>query len=89
MTGERTGELYQIGDRMMIEVKKVNLDDRKIDFSCIKHEMQGRKEAIMSAKPKRKTAKTNQAAKKYKHQVSKKQERRAKRRKSSKVSRKR
>lgn len=65
MTGERTGEVYQIGDRMVIEVKQVSLDSRKIDFTCIEHEMQGRKDAILSARPKRKTGKTDKAVKKH------------------------
>ena len=64
MTGEKTGEIYQIGDKMIIEVKQVSLDDRKIDFSCIKHEMQGRKDAIVSARPGRKSKESRRSRKK-------------------------
>lgn len=32
LTGERTGIVYRLGDRLRIKVAKVNLDDRKIDF---------------------------------------------------------
>lgn len=31
--GERTGKFYRLGDRLAVQVAKVNLDDRKIDFS--------------------------------------------------------
>ncbi len=64
LTGERTGELYQIGDAMVIEVKQVSLDDRKIDFNAVEHHMMGRKDAFISAKPKRKTRKTSKAVQK-------------------------
>ncbi len=32
LTGERTGMVYRLGDRVRIKVAAVNLDDRKIDF---------------------------------------------------------
>jgi len=32
LTGERTGTVYRLGDRVRIQVAQVNLDDRKIDF---------------------------------------------------------
>jgi ribonuclease R len=30
--GERSGNVYRLGDRLRIQVAAVNLDDRKIDF---------------------------------------------------------
>ena len=35
LTGERTGERYQLGDALVVEVAAVNLEDRKIDFRLI------------------------------------------------------
>lgn len=32
LTGERTGRVYRLGDRLRVKVAAVNLDDRKIDF---------------------------------------------------------
>ncbi len=32
LNGERTGEVYRLGDSLRIQVAAVNLDDRKIDF---------------------------------------------------------
>ncbi len=32
LTGERTGTVYRLGDRLRVQVAAVNLDDRKIDF---------------------------------------------------------
>jgi len=33
MLGERTGKLYRLGDRVTVQVSRVSLDDRKIEFS--------------------------------------------------------
>jgi ribonuclease R len=33
MQGERSGKMYRLGDRVVVQVAKVNLDDRKIEFS--------------------------------------------------------
>jgi len=32
LTGERTGQVYRLGDRVRVRVAAVNLDERKIDF---------------------------------------------------------
>jgi ribonuclease R len=32
LTGERTGTVYRLGDRVRVRVAAVNLDERKIDF---------------------------------------------------------
>jgi ribonuclease R len=32
LTGERSGQVYRLGDQVEIKVAAVNLDDRKIDF---------------------------------------------------------
>ena len=84
LTGEKTGELYQIGDPMIIEVKQVSLDDRKIDFNAIEHRMTGRKDAVVSAKPRRKTRKTKKAVVKNRSETRKNSSKRKKQRKSRK-----
>ena len=33
LTGERSGRVYRLGDRIRVKVAAVNLDDRKIDFA--------------------------------------------------------
>lgn len=33
MLGERSGKTYRLGDRVAVQVAKVNLDERKVDFS--------------------------------------------------------
>ena len=84
--GEKRGELYQIGDPVVIEVKHVSLDERKIDFDVIEHTMTGRKDAIMKLRPKRKSGKTKKAV--DKQRVSKKsKQRRGKPSRSAKASR--
>jgi ribonuclease R len=32
LTGERTGRVYRLGDRLRVQLSAVNLDERKIDF---------------------------------------------------------
>jgi ribonuclease R len=32
LTGERTGTVYRLGDRLHVKLAAVNLDERKIDF---------------------------------------------------------
>jgi ribonuclease R len=41
LTGERTGQVYRLGDRLRVKVAAVNLDDRKIDFVLAKSAEQG------------------------------------------------
>jgi len=51
LTGERTGIVHRLGDRVRIQVAAVNLDERKIDFVLAKRAQPGRGEA--PAKPRR------------------------------------
>ncbi len=43
LTGERSGNVLRMGDKVRIKVVEINLDERKIDFECIHHKMSGRK----------------------------------------------
>ncbi|MEA3639559.1 MAG: ribonuclease R [Lamprobacter sp.] len=47
LTGERTGQVYRLGDRLRVKVAAVNLEDRKIDFVLAK--------PIVEAAPKRRS----------------------------------
>ena len=37
LVGERTGQVYRLGDPMVVQVAAVNLDERKIDFAEVSH----------------------------------------------------
>ena len=37
LVGERTGQVYRLGDSMVVQVAAVNLDERKIDFAEVSH----------------------------------------------------
>ena len=43
LIGERTGKTYRLGDQVTIQVKRVNLDDRKIDFVLKESQKQGKR----------------------------------------------
>jgi ribonuclease R len=65
LTGERTGQVYRLGDRLRVQVAAVNLDERKIDFVLAKPAQEsatqagkpaGRKRSRSSSRRKRKAA---------------------------------
>jgi ribonuclease R len=62
LTGERTGQVYRLGDRLRVQVAAVNLDERKIDFVLATPAKQagkagaGKKRSRTSARRKRKAA---------------------------------
>lgn len=41
LTGERTGKVYRLTDRVVIRVARVDIDERKIDFDLVAHQSQG------------------------------------------------
>jgi ribonuclease R len=45
LTGERTGQVYRLGDRLRVQVAAVNLDERKIDFVLAQPAQQSTKPA--------------------------------------------
>ncbi len=55
LTGERSGQVYRLGDQVRIKVAAVNLDDRKIDFVLAQTgiESGGPKRSRKSSKPAR------------------------------------
>jgi len=63
LTGERTGQVYRLGDRLRVQLAAVNLDERKIDFVLATPAKQdagksgaGKKRSRSSARRKRKPA---------------------------------
>ena len=44
LTGESSGQMYRLGDRVEVRVEAVNMDERKIDFSLISSERAPRNE---------------------------------------------
>jgi ribonuclease R len=43
LTGERSGQVFQLGDRVRVRISRVSLDERKIDFEVLQSENSGRK----------------------------------------------
>lgn len=42
LTGERTGKVYRLTDRVVVRVARVDVDERKIDFDLVAHQAHGR-----------------------------------------------
>lgn len=42
LTGERTGKVYRLTDRVVVRVARVDVDERKIDFDLVAHQPHGR-----------------------------------------------
>ena len=43
LVGERTGQVFRLGDHIVVSVAKVNLEDKKIDFDLVSAERKPRK----------------------------------------------
>ncbi len=48
LSGERSGQILRMGDTVRIKVVEVSLDERKIDFELISHEMSGGKQRTIT-----------------------------------------
>ena len=74
LVGERTGQVFRLGDHIVVSVAKVNLEDKKIDFDLVSAQRTPRKTA--SRKKKEELAKeaddTESTDKKAKKESSKK-----------------
>ncbi|VAW58463.1 3'-to-5' exoribonuclease RNase R [hydrothermal vent metagenome] len=46
--GERTGQVFQLGDAVTINVAGVNMDERKIDFELLSHDENRKPENVIS-----------------------------------------
>ena len=53
LTGERTGQVYRLGDRLRVKVAAVNLDERKIDFVLAEQKPQKQASAKKRSRPRR------------------------------------
>ena len=51
LTGERTGMVYRLGDRLHVQVAAVNLDERKIDFVLTKQAERGGEKPAGNKRP--------------------------------------
>jgi ribonuclease R len=52
LVGERTGQVFRLGDHLVVSVAKVNLEDKKIDFDLVSAERTPRKTAARKKKEK-------------------------------------
>lgn len=50
LVGERTGQVFRLGDHLVVSVAKVNLEDKKIDFDLVAAERTPRKTAAKKKK---------------------------------------
>ncbi|MFK5915493.1 MAG: S1 RNA-binding domain-containing protein, partial [Woeseiaceae bacterium] len=50
LVGERTGQVFRLGDHIIVSVSKVNLEDKKIDFDLVSAERTPRKTASRNKK---------------------------------------
>lgn len=66
LKGERTGKLYQIGDRLRVQIAQVNLDDRKVDLRFIGSEEGEQESQTKASASEGKAAEEKAAAKKRK-----------------------
>lgn len=71
LVGERTGQVFRLGDHLVVSVTKVNLEDKKIDFDLVSAERTPRKTAAKNKKTAKSEEETS-AAKKSKKKSSKK-----------------
>ncbi|MGB0713195.1 MAG: ribonuclease R [Gammaproteobacteria bacterium] len=51
MTGERSGQVYRLGDRVKVQVTRVDLDQRKIDFAMLGPLNPGPKKKAVAPRP--------------------------------------
>lgn len=54
LTGERTGTRYGLGDKVMVQVAKIDLDERKVDLSLVSAEPRSKAKRRLKAKDLRK-----------------------------------
>jgi len=62
LVGERTGRVFRLGDTVSIQVVRVDLDERKIDFSLRGHKSVEISKSVEHKKRKKKKAKTSSAS---------------------------
>jgi ribonuclease R len=85
LTGERTGKVIRLGDAMRIQVAKVNLDDRKIDFvpaAAESSEAKAGQQKPQRARPARQTKQKAKAKQEEKKTTKSSRSRRSRRRKA-------
>jgi ribonuclease R len=83
LVGEKTGRIYQLGDLVTVQVARVDMEERKIDFDLISSSASKYTNSADTAerKPGKKTRSTKGAAKKTKHSKSKPKKKTSRRKK--------
>ncbi len=64
LVGERTGQVFRLGDHLVVSVAKVNLEDKKIDFDLVSAERTPRKTASRKKKEAQSDSAENKKSKK-------------------------
>jgi len=64
MVGERTGQVFRLGDHIVVSVAKVNLEDKKIDFDLVSAQRTPRKTAAREKKEAQEDTSGNKSKKK-------------------------
>jgi ribonuclease R len=61
LTGERSGRTFQLGDKVIVQVARVDLDDKKVDFELVEStsraKKSGKKQAPAPSSPRKRKAK--------------------------------
>ena len=66
MVGERTGRIFQLGQKLSVKISKVNLEERKIDFELVdKDSNQGKSEGDTKKSKIKVTVKAKELAEEY------------------------
>jgi ribonuclease R len=58
LIGERSGQVYRLGDALRVRVVRVDLDDRKVDFELVEVESSGKGGANTKGRSKKPTPKS-------------------------------
>ena len=64
LVGERTGQVFRLGDHIVVSVSKVNLEDKKIDFDLVSAQRTPRKTAARKKKEAQEDTSENKSKKK-------------------------
>ena len=64
LVGERSGQVFRLGDHLVVSVAKVNLEDKKIDFDLVSAQRTPRKAAARKKKEAQEDTSENKSKKK-------------------------
>lgn len=78
LSGERTGEVYGMGDLVEAQIVRVNVDERKIDFELVSHQSIGNRAKRTKTARRNKSAHRDAEQKRDRHKGKKKGKKRGK-----------